>query len=122
METRLLVDGGEQGGLLAAVGEERGAQVELEALREVVLSLNLSAEGVGGCPGLSEDDAVGLIGVLGLDLAVDGVVLGDLVARDAEGDARGSVGLDLERGALEVEVLAQQVVGGLAEILRVTRE
>lgn len=121
METRLLVDGREQSSLLAALGDQRGAQIELETLREVVLGLNLGAEDVGGGPRLGEDDTVGLVGVLGLDVTVDEVGLGVLGTSDLEGDVGGGGGLDLEGGAVEVEIPAQQVVGGLAEVLRVTR-
>jgi len=117
VETGLFVDGREQSSLLAAVREERSAQVELEALGKVVLRLYLGAEGVGSGPRLGEDDTVSLVGVLCLDIARDEVALGILGAGDLEGDVGRGGGLDLERSAVEVEVPAQQVVGGLAEIL-----
>lgn len=46
VETGLLVDSSEQSRLLAAVGKERGRQVELQTLGKVVLSLHLSAEDI----------------------------------------------------------------------------
>ena len=119
VEARLLVGGGDKSALAGAVGRERGVQVELEALGEVVLRLDLGAEEVGGGPRLGEDEAVGLVGVLGLELAADEVGLVVLLAGDLEGDVRGRDGLDLEAGAREVEVTAEEVVGRLAEILRV---
>ena len=118
METGLLVGGGKEGGLLAAVGEEGSGEVELETLGEVVLSLNLSLQDVGSGPSLSEDDAVGLVGVLGLNVGVDVLVLGILRTGDLERDIGRSGGLDLELGAVEVEVTAQEVVGRFTEILR----
>jgi hypothetical protein len=44
------------------------------------------------------------------------VVLG---TGDAENDARGRRGLDLEPGLLERVILAKEVVGGLAEVLEI---
>ena len=45
---------------------EDGGGVELEALGDLVLELNLGAERVRGGPGLGEGEAVGLVGVLAL--------------------------------------------------------
>jgi hypothetical protein len=49
----LLVDGSEDGGLLRLGGVEGGVEVELEAVGELVLELNLGAEEVRGGPGLT---------------------------------------------------------------------
>ena len=117
MEAGLLVDGSKCSRLGATVASKGGVQVELEALGEVVLSLDLGAEGVGGGPRLGEDEAVGLVGVLCLDLAANEVSLSVLGAGDLEGDVGGRGRLRLERGAREVVVLAEEVVGGLAEVL-----
>jgi hypothetical protein len=38
-------------------------------------------------------------------------------AIDLEGDIGGSGGFDLERGAREMIVLAEEVIGGLAKVL-----
>lgn len=122
MKTRLLVGCGDDSGLARSVGSKRGVQVELETLSEVVLCLDLSAEEVGGSPGLGEDETVGLVGVLGLELASDEVVLLVLLSGDLEGDVGRRDSLDLKVGAREVEVPAQEVIGGLAEILRVIHE
>ena len=84
----------------------------------MVLSLNLSLQDVGSGPSLGEDDAVGLVGVLGLNVGVDVLVLGILRTGDLERDIGRSGGLDLELGAVEVEVTAQEVVGRFTEILR----
>jgi hypothetical protein len=72
VEARLLVGDVQEGVLGALVGEESGADIELEALSDLVLELDGSAEGVGGGPGLGESEAVGLVRVLCLDVAVDG--------------------------------------------------
>ena len=84
----------------------------------MVLSLNLSLQDVGSGPSLSEDDAVGLVGVLGLNVGVDVLVLGILRTGNLERDIGRSGGLDLELGTVEVEVTAQEVVGRFTEILR----
>lgn len=52
MERGLLVDGSEDGSLGRLGGVEGGSEVELQALGDLVLELNLSAEEVGGGPGL----------------------------------------------------------------------
>lgn len=72
MEARLLVGDVQEGVLGALVGEEGGADIELETLSDLVLELDGSAEGIGGGPGLRESEAMGLVGVLCLDVTVDG--------------------------------------------------
>ena len=119
VEAGLLVGGGDERSLSRAVAVDAGVQVEFETFCEVVLSLDLGAELVVGSPGLGEDDTVGLVGVLGLKIAGDSLGLVVLLASNLEGDVGRSDGLDLKAVALEVVVPAQQVVGGLAEILRV---
>ena len=120
VEARLLVGGGDKSALAGAVGRERGVQVELEALGKVVLRLDLGAEEVGGGPRLGEDEAVGLVGILGLNITADEASLFVLLSSDLESDVGGRDSLDLKVGAREVEVAAQQIVGRLAEILHVT--
>ena len=87
MDAALLVDGVEGRGLGALVREQGGDGVELQALRDKVLELDLgevsvhedrknvathlSAENVAGGPRLREGEAVGLVCVLALKLAVD---------------------------------------------------
>ena len=117
METGLLVGGGKRRALGVALRDERSGQVELEALCKVVLGFHLGAEVVGGRPGLCEDNAMGLVGVFGFNFAVDEAGLRILVAVDPEGDVGGRRGLYLKVGAMDGEVLAEKVVGGLSEIL-----
>ena len=89
MDTALLVDGVEGRGLGALVRQEGGDGVELQALRDKVLELDLgevsvhedrknvathlSAENVAGGPRLREGQAVGLVCELGLNVTVQGV-------------------------------------------------
>jgi len=54
VDSRGLEDGGDDGSLSVLLGVESGSEVELEALSEVVLQLNLSSENVGGAPDLRE--------------------------------------------------------------------
>ena len=117
VEAGLLVGRGERRTLAGALGNEGGGEVELETLGKVVLSLNLSLQDVGSGPSLSEDDAVGLVGVLGLNVARDQVRLVVARARDLECDAGGGGRLDLERCRGEGVVLREQVVRRLAEVL-----
>ena len=119
MQAGLLVGGGEESSLASTVGGESGGKVELQALGKVVLGLDLGLDEVVGGPALGEDEAARLVGVLGLKIAGDSLGLVVLLASNLEGDVGRSDGLDLKAVALEVVVPAQQVVGGLAEILRV---
>jgi hypothetical protein len=57
------------------------------------------------------------VGPLGLNIAGNSVGLRVTTTGDLEGDIRGSLGLDLKRGAMEVIVLSKEVVGGLSKIL-----
>lgn len=122
METRLLVDASQQSGLRAAVGREGSVQIDLEALGDLVLELELGAERVGGGPTLGEDDTVLLVDVLALEVAGDERRLGVARAANLEGDIGGSVGLDLERGSVDGEVLTEEVVGGLSKVLHVSND
>ena len=117
METALLVDGAEDGGLGTLLGGERGGEVKLETLGNLVLELDGVAEDVGGGPGLGDGEAVGLVGPLTLEVTGDDVGLAVLVACDLEGDVGRGDGLDLEGGAVEGVLLVQEVIGGLAKVL-----
>jgi hypothetical protein len=117
VDARLLVDCAHERRLLALVGEKSSAEVKFEALGNVVVKLDLGAEDVGGGPSLSEDEAVLLVEVLGLDITRDRGRLGVTDTRNLEGCARRGEGLHLERGAVDGEVLAEQVVAALAKVL-----
>ena len=75
METRLLVDRVDDSGLVALLRGQSSVEVNFKALGDLVLNLDLVTEDVGGGPGLGEGQTVGLIGELGLDVAVDGICL-----------------------------------------------
>lgn len=122
VETGLLVGGGDERMLVVASASDAGIQVKLKTFGEVVLRLDLGTEDVVGGPHLSEDDAVRLVGVLGLELPGDVLGFVVLLSSDLEGDVGGRDGFDLKAVALDVEVPGQQVVGGLAEILRVRKD
>jgi hypothetical protein len=122
VETRLLEGCVQDSGFTALVGGERGGEVQLETLGDEVVKLDLVAEDVGGGPGLGEGETVDLVGPFTLDVTMDSIGLGIAGSLDLEGDVGGGLGLDLERGAVEVVVPAEQVVGGLAKILMKTSE
>ena len=117
MEAGLLVGGGEERGLGTRVGGESSLEVELDALGNLVVDLNLSLQDVGGRPALGEDEAMGLVEELGLDVAADEARLGVARAADLEGDVGGGQGLDLKSDVADGEVLAKKVVGRLSEVL-----
>lgn len=54
MQRRLLVDGSQDGRLGRLSGVEGGSKVELQALGNLVLKLELSSENVGSGPALSQ--------------------------------------------------------------------
>ena len=117
VETRLLKRCVQDGGFAALVGGERGGEVKFETFGDEVVELYLVAEDVGGGPGLGEGETVDLVGPFALDVTVDDIRLGIAGSLDLEGDVGGRLGLDLERGTVEVVILAEQVVGRLAKIL-----
>ena len=133
VERGLLVDGSDNGRLLRLGGVQGGRNVELQALGDLVLELELSAEQVGGGPGLyiryisilysivrtylGKDQAVLKVDVLALNVTGNGVGGGILGTGNLEGDVGRGEGLDLERGTLDGVVLQEEVRGGLAEVL-----
>lgn len=117
MEAGLLVGGGEQRRLRTGVGGERGLEVELDTLRDLVVNLNLGLQDVGGRPALGEDEAVGLVEELGLNVTADEARLRVAGARHLESDIGRRHGLDLELDVADGEVLAEEVVGRLSKIL-----
>jgi hypothetical protein len=66
VQARLLVGGAEKNRLGALLRVEDGGRLELEALGNLVLELDLGAERVGGGPGLSEGKAVDFVRVFAL--------------------------------------------------------
>ena len=71
MDTGLFVDGVEQGRLVSSLGCQRGGKVEFQALGKIVVELELRLEDVGGGPGFGQNEAVLVVGVLGLDVTGD---------------------------------------------------
>ena len=116
VEAGLLVGARQQGGLGALLWQQSGSEVELQALGDLVLELDLGPKHVCCRPCLGESETVVLVVVLGLEVAGDGS-LGIPDETDLEGYARGRGGLDLKSGAVDGEILAEEVIGGLSEVL-----
>ena len=117
MHAGLLVREVKKRALRALVWGDRGGDVDLEALCELVVDLDERAEGVRRRPGVGERQTVRLGRVLRLNVARDQVRLVVARARDFECDAGGGGRLDLERRRGEGVVLREQVVRRLAEVL-----
>ena len=117
MKARLLIGCTEEDRLCVLLGVENGGSIELEALGDLVVELDLVAKRVGGVPRLGDGQAVRLVGVLGLEVTKDVRRFRVTVSVDLEGDVRGGRGFNLERGTVEVVVLAEEVIGGLAKVL-----
>ena len=71
MKARLLISRAEEDRLCVLLGVENGGSLELEALGDLVVELDLVAERVGGVPRLGDCLAVGLVGVLALEVTKD---------------------------------------------------
>jgi hypothetical protein len=121
VKARLLIAGTEEDRLCVLLRVESGGGVELEALGDLVVELDLVAERVRGVPRLGDGQAVGLVGVLALEVTKDVRRFRVTVSVDLEGDVRGCRGFNLERGAVEVVVLAEEVIGGFAKVLYMHR-
>lgn len=121
MKARLLIAGTEEDRLCVLLGVESGGSLELEALGNLVVELDLVAERVGGVPRLADSQAVGLVGVLALEVTEDVRRFRVTGSVDLEGDVRGSRSFNLERGAVEVVVFAEEVIGGFAKVLYMHR-
>jgi hypothetical protein len=109
VETGLLEVQVELGTLTSRGGEVVEETLELEALGEGVVDLNLGVEGVGGVPGLGEGQAVRLVVVFSLNGSRGGLVVAGL-ASHLERDTIGGGVLELEGGGREVvEILVEEL-------------
>jgi len=117
VKTGLLIDGSQQGRLGAFLRQQSSSEVKLQTLGNLVLELNLSAKHVRGRPGLGESETMVLEVVLGLDVAGDSS-FGIPDQSNLEGHTGRRGGLHVESGTVDGEILAEEVVGGLSEILK----
>ena len=99
------------------LGVESGGSLELEALGNLVVELDLVAERVCGVPRLGDGQAMGLVGVLALEVTKNVRRFRVTVSVDLEGDVRGGRSFNLERSAVKVVVFAEEVIGGFAKVL-----
>ncbi|GAO49076.1 hypothetical protein G7K_3235-t1 [Saitoella complicata NRRL Y-17804] len=131
VESGLLVGSEKLSGAGTSLRLEGSKGIDLEALGDVVVELDLGGQEVGGGPALGKGEAVNAVGVLALEVTSDGTfgVLGTL---DGEEDTVGGSSLDLEGGTYksngdymgkrahsrtrEREVLGQEVVRQLGEV------
>ena len=121
VKTRLLIDSMEDSSLVVLLRVQRSVQIKLETLSELVLDLHLGFEDVGSGPSLGEGEAVLVVEILGLNVSNNSIRLG-LATLDLEGYTGGRLCFNLERGAVEIIVLAKEIIGRLAEILVTTDE
>jgi len=117
IETGLLVVGCERDRPRVLFRVKSRVDINFQALCEVVLELNVRLEDVLCRPRLGKRHTVLGISVLGLQVTLDDT-LRVAVAHDAEADGRRRACLHLKEGAMEGEVLRQEVVRRLADILR----
>ena len=110
METRLFVRCIYDCRFLTLVRVKGSVEVKLEAFREDIIELDLTAQDVGRGPSLGDRETMLDIVELGLDIARDQVGLGIPVTSDLESDVGGCFRLDFERRSLEGVVFSQKVV------------
>lgn len=84
----------------------------------MVLKLKLALECVGSGPGLGENQTVLLVGVLGLEVTINGFGGAGTSSSDFEDNVGGSLGFYFQSICRERIVLVEQVVGRLAKILK----
>jgi hypothetical protein len=121
VKARLLIGRTEENRLCVLLGVESGDSLELEALGNLVVELNLVAERGGGVPRLGDGQTVDLVGVLALEVTKDVRRFRVTVSVNLECDVRGGRGFNLERGTVKVVVLAEEVVGRFAKVLYMHR-
>ena len=84
MHTGLLVNNIQESGFRAFIRKERGAEVKLETLGEMVLKLELAPQNVGSAPRLGEYKTIFGVRVLRLEIPVYLVSLLILHSRSLE--------------------------------------
>ena len=110
METRLLVDGAQDGVFSAFVGVESRVDFKLEALGDLILDLNGSPEDVARRPGFGDGETILGVDIFSLQVTMDLVALGVGGSSDLESDVGRSLSLDFKASAVNVEVLAQEII------------
>lgn len=117
IHTRVLEVEAELSGLGASLRQEGRINGAVETRGERILHLNLGVEHVRREPALRERDTGGTVGVLGLELAGELVVLLVRLALHGKGDAVGRNGAHLKAQRRKVEeVLAKDVVRLLGNV------
>ena len=96
VNTGLLVGASNDGVLGLLVGDKGRDQLQLEALSNVVLELDVVPQHVRRGPSLGQGGAASLVGPLGLEFTVDLVRLGVARSQDSEADIVGGFRLDLK--------------------------
>ena len=104
-------------GFVHIFGMDRGVQLDLETVDNVVVELNNGVESVAGGPGLGEGKAVLAVGVFGLNICAHCTGGSSLVTNNLEDDTGGGGGLDLKSGMTDGVFLVEQVIGALSKIL-----
>ena len=117
MHTGRLVGERHQGVLRLLLRHERRDHLELQALGDVVLQLNVVAEHIGSRPGLRESQTLLAVGPARLQVAADGRRLVVVQTQHFEGHTRGRARLHLQGRAVDRVVLTKDVGRGLTEVL-----
>jgi len=119
VHTRLLVNGVEKRSLVVLDRVKGAGDIELQALGNLVLKLELGTEHVGGGPGLREDQTFLVVGVLGLDITRDDGGLSVVITGNFECDIRRCLSLYFKRSPRDGEIFHKEIIGALAKVLPV---
>lgn len=110
METALLVNCAEDSRLRTLLRSKRGGKIELKALGDQVLELDLVAEHVVGRPRLGDSEPVDFVSPLALNVPGN-VVFYVAVTLNLERDIGRGLRLHFQRDTVGVVVLEEQVAG-----------
>lgn len=117
MITRLLECQVEQSAVDSLFGVETRVCLELEALCELILDLELGAENVGRCPGVCKDGSVLVISVFGLEVPGNVTVFRVTRSSNTERHIGWCLRLHFEPDGMEWIVPTEKVRGAFSEIL-----
>lgn len=101
VDTRLLVAASNQSILGLLVRHQRGNHLQLQALCNLVLQLDVCSQDVRRSPGLSQGGTALLVGPLGFQITLNLVTLGVANTLYAEGDIVGCLGLDVKAWSVD---------------------
>lgn len=110
VQTRLLIDGVQEGGFCAFVGGQGGRKIEFETLDNDVVEFDLVADDIGGGPCLCKGESVDFVSPLSFNVAIYNIRLGVTSSLDLESNVGRRLCLNFKRCSMEWIFLGEQVI------------